>query len=90
MKKKPNQKYMVNRAVYKAAKSYDHRQFDEFCTNIYMEGFKEGEKSVKGVDISVVMAAIKTVKGIGEKRLAQIESVISAVMESPESGEPNE
>ncbi len=90
MKKKPNQKYTVTRERYKAAKSYDHQQFNEFCSNIYTEGFKDGEKSVKGVDVSVVMAAIKTVKGIGEKRLAQIESAISAVMEPSESGEADE
>ncbi len=67
MKKKPNRQYIINRAQYKAAKSYDHRQFDDFCSNICMEGFKDGEKSVQAVDITAVIAAIKTIKGIGDK-----------------------
>lgn len=80
MKKKPNRKYMTTRVQYKAAKSYDHGQFDAFCTNIYAEGFKEGVKSVQGADVTDVMERIKTVKGIGEKRLAQIEQAISDLM----------
>ena len=41
MKKKASRKYMTTRAQYKAAKSYDHGQFDEFCSNIYIEGCKD-------------------------------------------------
>lgn len=78
-KKKPNQKYMTTRTQYKAAKSYDHGQFDAFCTNIYAEGFKDGVNSVQGTDITAVMEKIKTVKGIGEKRLAQIEEAVSVL-----------
>ncbi len=81
MKKKPNQKYMTTRVQYKAAKQYDHEQFDAFCTNIYVEGFKDGANSVKGADITDVMERIKTVKGIGEKRLAQIETEVSALFQ---------
>lgn len=73
MKKKPNRKYMTTRTEYKAVKSYDHGQFDAFCTNIYMEGFKDGKNSVQGADVKEVIERIRTEKGIGEKRLAQIE-----------------
>nr|DAG45311.1 MAG TPA: hypothetical protein [Caudoviricetes sp.] len=91
MRKKPNRKYMTTRVQYKAAKSYDHAQFDAFCTNIYAEGFRDGEKSVKGADITDVMKRIKAVKGIGEKRLAQIEQAISELMDNNESeGKQNE
>lgn len=86
MKKKASRKYMTTRAQYKAAKSYDHGQFDEFCTNIYIEGFKDGEKSVKGTDLTAVIAAIKSVKGIGDKRLAKIEATVSTLFENKESG----
>lgn len=85
MKKKASRKYMTTRAQYKAAKSYDHGQFDEFCSNIYIEGFKDGKNSVQGVDLTAVMAAIKTVKGIGNKRLAQIEAIVSTLFENKES-----
>lgn len=89
MKKKPSRQYMTTRVQYKAAKSYDHAQFDAFCTNIYMEGFKDGKNSVPGTDITAVMAAIKTVKGIGDKRLAQIEATVATLFENKESEDNN-
>ena len=85
MKKKASRKYMTTRAQYKAAKSYDHGQFDEFCSNIYIEGFKDGKNSVQGADITAVMTVIRTVKGIGDKRLAQIEAIVSTLFENKES-----
>lgn len=85
MKKKASRKYMTTRAQYKAAKSYDHGQFDEFCSNIYIEGFKDGKNSVQGADLTAVMTAIRTVKGIGDKRLAQIEAIVSTLFENKES-----
>lgn len=85
MKKKPNRKYMTTRTQYKAAKSYDHAQFDAFCTDIYAEGYKDGVNSVKGADITDVMERIKTVKGIGEKRLSQIETAISSLLDDGEA-----
>ena len=85
MKKKASRKYMTTRAQYKAAKSYDHGQFDEFCSNIYIEGFKHGKNSVQGADLTAVMTVIRTVKGIGDKRLAQIEAIVSTLFENKES-----
>ena len=67
MKKKAGRTY---------AKKYDHAQFDAFCTGIYAEGDRDGRDSVPGADIKQVMAAIQTVKGIGEKRLGQIEAAV--------------
>lgn len=87
LKKKNNRKYMTTRATYKEVKKKDHAEFDAFCTNVYAEGFEEGRKSVPGVDIQDVMAAIKTVKGIGEKRLAQIEAAVSVLFENKSEAE---
>ena len=76
MKCKKGKQYMTTRAQYKDAKKYDHQQFDLFCTNIYTEGFTDGASSVQGVDVNDVMDAIKTVNGIGEKRLGDIRAAI--------------
>lgn len=89
-KKKPNRKYMTTRVQYKAVKSYDHAQFDAFCTNIYAEGFKDGAKSVQGADVTDVMERIKTVKGIGDKRLVQIEQAVSVLFNKGESEDKSE
>ena len=90
MKKKPNRKYMTTRTQYKAAKSYDHAQFDAFCTNIYTEGFKDGAKSVQSADVTDVMECIKTVKGIGEKRFVQIEQAVSELFNKGGSEDKSE
>lgn len=72
--------YHTSRKVYKDVKKYDHQQFDDFCTIVYSEGWKDGSKagqaSVPGVDIEDVMTAIRSVKGIGEKRLEQIRTEV--------------
>lgn len=38
-------KYVTTRKVYKAVKKYDHQQFDDFCTRVYMNGYEDGKKS---------------------------------------------
>lgn len=83
-RKNSNRKYMTNREQYKNVKRYDHAQFDEFCTIIYTEGYKDGRNSVSGVDVKEIMKVIKTVKGIGEKRLAQIEDAVTVLFGSRE------
>ena len=78
--------YATTRAQYKAAKKYDHAQFDDFCATIYTEGVKDGRASVQGADLTDIMAAIKAVKGIGEKRLAQIEAAVAVLFEPGNGG----
>lgn len=83
-KRKTSGDYMTTRAQYKAAKGYDHRQFDDFCRAIYTEGVKDGKASVPGVDLTAVIAQIQTIKGIGAKRLAQIEAAVGTLFKEKE------
>lgn len=85
MKRKTNGRYLTTRAQFKCVKKFDHSQLDDFCTRIYQEGYRDGRDSVPGADIKQVMAAIQTVKGIGEKRLGQIEAAVSGLFSEPES-----
>ena len=68
--------YRTTRNQYKAAKKYDHQQFDDFCTSVYQSGYEAGKAAVPGTDIEEVMTAIQTVKGIGAKRMAEIRAAI--------------
>lgn len=79
MKQKPNRTYLTTRAQYKDVKKFDHAQFDAFCTRIYTEGYQEGRNSVPGADINAVLAAIGNVKGIGEKKLADIRAGVETL-----------
>lgn len=74
--KQTAKKYMTTRNQYKAAKKYDHQQFDDFCASIYQSGYDAGKAAVPGTDIEEVMAAIRQVKGIGEKRLGEIRAAV--------------
>ena len=72
----------VTREVYKAVKKYDRVQFDAFCTNLYNYGYEDGAaagvESVAGVDVEKVLDAIADTKGIGPKKLADIQASIVA------------
>lgn len=84
-KRKADGRYHTTREAYKTVKQFDHTQFDDFCTAIYTEGLKDGKAAVPAVGIQEVMEAIKTVKGLGEKRLILIEAAISACWETEPS-----
>ena len=56
-------KYVTTRTVYKAVKKYDHQQFDEFCTRVYMNGIKTERKMFRAVDIEDMLKAVSNVKG---------------------------
>lgn len=58
-------KYVTTRTVYKAVKKYDHQQFDEFCTRVYMNGYEDGKKAVPGMDIEEMLKTVSNVKGVG-------------------------
>ena len=73
MKRKRNGRYTTTRAQYKEVKKFDHAQLDEFC-----------RASVPGTDLTAVMEQIKNVKGIGEKRLAQIEAAVGTLFTGKE------
>lgn len=63
--KKAKDRYLINRTRYKDIKRYDHQQMEDFLTDVYKNGFIDGEASVTGVELQDVEAALKDVKGIG-------------------------
>ena len=75
-------KPLFNRKIYKDLKSADRQQMESFLINVYREGYNDGQQSVPGVDLTEIIEAIKTVKGIGEKRLQTIVDVVSRLFEN--------
>lgn len=65
-------KFELNRKVYQGVKKMDHNQMNNFMQNMYDSGFKDGQASVPGLDISLIKKALLNVKGIGEKKAADI------------------
>lgn len=77
--KKAKDRYLINRTRYKDIKRYDHQQMEDFLTEVYKNGFIDGEESVTGVELHDVETALRDVKGIGpvvwnriKERLAEL------------------
>lgn len=77
--KKAKDRYLINRTRYKDIKRYDHQQMEDFLTEVYKNGFIDGEESVTGVELQDVETALRDVKGIGpvvwnriKERLAEL------------------
>ena len=83
--------YLLRREDYKRVKKMDRQQFERFCTNLYMQAYEEGKKSVPGIDITEVKSAIQSVSGIGkirmEKIMAAIEERFGGVADGEEESE---
>ncbi len=74
--KQLTKKVELNRKRYRELKKLDHNQMQNFISNIYLEGYREGLKgssSVRPEDIYTVLIATK---GIGEgKAQAAMEKI---------------
>lgn len=77
--KRAKDKYMINRTKYKGIKRYDHKQMEDFLTDVYKNGYADGKESVPGVELQDVEKALQDVKGIGpvvwnriKERLAEL------------------
>ncbi len=63
-------------------KRMDHKQMEDFICNIYHEGYTEGkaeaEPRVKPSDVASVLV---DVKGVGQKKAAEIMARVNALYE---------
>ena len=89
-KKNHENRYLVNRSIYKAAKRYDHRQFEDFCTEIYKSGWEDGKSSVNALTVEDIETVIRSVKGIGEVRIGKIMEAINEKFDENTGSEETE
>ena len=52
--KRAKDKYMINRTKYKDIKRYDHKQMEDFLTDVYKNGYADRKESVPGVELQDV------------------------------------
>lgn len=69
-------KIELNRKVYKNIKKMDHNQMTLWAESMYKSGFEDGQASVHRLDISLIKKILLTVKGIGEKKAADVIAAI--------------
>nr|DAP36387.1 MAG TPA: hypothetical protein [Caudoviricetes sp.] len=63
---------VINRKEYQNIRKMDHNQMNLYLQEIYKNGYAEGVKSVPGIDITEIKKTLLSVKGLGEKRVADI------------------
>ena len=63
---------VINRKQYQNIRKMDHNQMNLYIQSIYKSAFEDGKAAVPGMDIKCIDAVLKNIKGIGEKRAAEI------------------
>ena len=71
---------VVNRKEYERRKRYDHNQMNNYVKSIYKRGFEDGKAAVPGIDIKYIADIVRGVKGVGEKRAADIVKALESEM----------
>lgn len=71
---------VINRKEYERIKRFDHNQMNNYVKSIYMSGFEDGKAAVPGIDIQYIADIVKSVKGVGEKRAAEIVKALEVEM----------
>lgn len=68
------QESVLDRATYKKIKSMSREELQKFLTNYYYNVIEDAKTSA--VDLEALRAELSSIKGVGEKRLDKIMSVI--------------
>lgn len=76
---------VINRKQYQSIKKMDHNQMNLYIQSIYKSGFEDGKAAVPGIDIKYIADIVRGVKGVGEKRAADIVKALESEMSRPQS-----
>lgn len=68
--------YNLSREMYRGIKQMNSAEMGTFLGNVFQEGFDAALKNTNNVTIEDLHNAIATVKGIGDKRMAEIDNAI--------------
>lgn len=63
---------VINRKEYQNIRKMDHNQMNAYLQEIYRNGYTDGVNSVPGIDIAEIKKVLLSIKGLGEKRVADI------------------
>lgn len=74
--------YDINRKEYKRLKTLDHSSMQEYLKDVYDAGREKGHEEAaalenQGMPEKDIRAALKDIKGIGEKRMNDIISALA-------------
>ena len=72
---------LVNRALYKHIKSMNRAEMESFVRNIFNQGYERAKSETHSIDYDSLRADLSKIKGIGERRLNEIMTVIDKHIE---------
>ena len=71
-----NKAFILNRKQYDRVRKMDHCQMTLWAESIYKSGFKDGSEAAESLTVDEMKSVILGVKGIGEKRAAEIAAAL--------------
>lgn len=74
-------KLKINRETYKKIKKMDHREMEDYLTNLHAEGYNQGVNAITKIITDKIIKGLENTKGIGEKRMSDIIANINKEIE---------
>lgn len=68
--------YVLSREMYRNIKQMNSIEMGTLLGNVFQEGFNSALKNTNNITLEDLHTAISTVKGIGEKRMVEIDDAI--------------
>lgn len=78
--------YNLSREMYRGIKQMNSTEMGTFLGNVFQEGFDAALKNTDNITIDDLHNAIGAVKGIGEKRMAEIDNAIKKLFDERRNG----
>lgn len=73
--------YKISREMYRGIKQMDSSDMGKFLGNVFDEGFKAAINNTNNITLEDLHNAIAEVKGIGDKRLIEIDEKIKQLFQ---------
>lgn len=74
-------KYNLSREMYRGIKKMDAEEMGAFLSNVFQEGYNSAVTHTETITIDDLHTAIAAVKGIGERRMQEIDNAIRKLFE---------
>lgn len=70
-------KYLISRDLYRKVKKMDAEELGIFLGNVFQEGYNSAVAKTDSITLNDLHDAIASVKGIGSKRMTEIDTAIT-------------
>ena len=79
--------YNLSREMYRGIKQMNSTEMGIFLGNVFQEGFNSAIKNTNNITLEDLHNVIGSVKGIGDKRMAEIDEAIKKLFEERKSND---